>query len=81
MAGDVPFEAAAGFAGGFSLGGSFGYVGPGFGTVSGAGDGDGVEGSMLLCLSNRVLLWIEGGEPLVVLSGELMIVVDASLEL
>ena len=56
-------------------------VGPGFGTVSGAADGDGVDGLMLLWLSNRVLVGCEGGEPLVVLGGELMVVVDASLEL
>ena len=36
---------------------------------------------MLLWLSNRVLVGCEGGEPLVVLGGELMVVVDASLEL
>ena len=39
------------------------------------------EESMLLWLSNRVLVGCEGGEPLVVLGGELMVVVDASLEL
>ena len=81
MAGDVPFEAASCFAGGFSLADEFGYVGLGFGTVAGAGDGDVVERSMLLWLSNRVLVGCEGGEPLVVLGGELMVVVDASLEL
>ena len=81
MSGDVPFETAAGFADGFSLAGPFGYVGPGFGTVSGAADGDGVDCLMLLWLSNRVLVGCEGGEPLVVLGGELMVVVDASLEL
>ena len=43
VAGDVSFEAASGFSGGFSLAGSFGYVGPGFGTVAGTDDGDGVE--------------------------------------
>ena len=43
VAGDVPFEAAAGFAGGFSLADAFGDVGPGFGAVPGAGDGDGVK--------------------------------------
>ena len=53
VAGDVPFEAASCFAGGFSLGGAFGYVGLGFGTVAGAGDGDVVDCSMLLFLSNR----------------------------
>ena len=37
--------------------------------------------SMLLWLSNRVLVGCEGGEPLVVSGGELMVVVDASLEL
>ena len=82
LSGDVPFEAAAGFAGGFALAGAFGYVGPGFGTVPGAGDGDGVDCLMLLWLSNRVLVGCEGGgEPLVVSGGELMVVVDASLEL
>ena len=39
------------------------------------------EESMLLWLSNRVLVGCEGGEPLVVSGGELMVVVDASLEL
>ncbi len=43
MAGDVAFQTAAGFAGGFALADSFGYVGAGFGAVSGAGDGDGVD--------------------------------------
>ena len=81
LAGDIAFETAAGFAGGFALAGAFGYVGPGFGTVSGAGDGDGVDCLMLLWLSNRVLVGCEGGEPLVVSGGELMVVVDASLEL
>ena len=81
MAGDIAFETAAGFAGGFSLAGAFGDVGLGFGAVSGAGDGDGVDGLMLLWLSNRVLVGCEGGEPLVVLGGELMVVVDASFEL
>ena len=81
MAGDVPFEAASGFSGGFALADAFGYVGTGFGAVPSAGDSDGVEGAMLLWLSNRVLVGCEGGEPLVVLGGELMVVVDASLEL
>ena len=81
MSGDVPFETAAGFAGGFAFAGAFADVGPGFGTVSGAADGDGVDGLMLLWLSNRVLVGCEGGEPLVVSGGELMVVVDASLEL
>ena len=36
---------------------------------------------MLLWLSNRVLVGCEGGEPLVVSGGELMVVVDASFEL
>ncbi len=36
---------------------------------------------MLLWLSNRVLVGWEGGEPLVVSGGELMVVVDASFEL
>ena len=81
MSGDVAFEASAGFAGGFPLAGSFGDVGAGFGTVSGAADGDGVDCLMLLWLSNRVLVGCEGGEPLVVSGGELMVVVDASLEL
>ena len=44
MAGDVPFEAALGFAGGFSLADTFGYVGAGFGTVSGALSGGRFEG-------------------------------------
>ena len=43
VAGDVSFEEAAGFAGGFPLGGSFGDVGAGFVTGPGAGDGDGVD--------------------------------------
>ena len=81
MAGEVAFEAAAGFSSGFPLGGSFSYVGPGSWTDPGAGDDDGVDGLMLLWLSNRVLVGCEGGEPLVVLGGELMVVVDASFEL
>ncbi len=52
VAGYVAFEAAAGFSGGFALADAFGEVGPGFGAVSGAADGDGVEGLMLLWLSN-----------------------------
>ena len=43
MSGDITFETAAGFADGFSFAGPFGYIGPGFGTVSGAADGDGVD--------------------------------------
>ena len=43
VAGDVPFEAASSFSDGFSLADAFGYVGPGFGAVPGAGDGDGVK--------------------------------------
>ena len=81
LSGDIAFETAAGFAGGFALAGAFGYVGLGFGAVPGAGDGDGVDCLMLLWLSNRVLVGCEGGEPLVVLGGELMVVVDASFEL
>ena len=81
VAGDVALEAAAGFSGGFAFAGALGDVGAGFGAVSGAGDGDGVDCLMLLWLSNRVLVGCEGGEPLVVLGGELMVVVDASFEL
>ena len=89
MAGDVPFEAASCFAGGFSLADAFGYVGPGFGTVSGAGDSDDVErmvegsvtASMLLWLSNRVLVGCEAGKPLLVLGGEVVVVAAASFEL
>ena len=89
VAGDVPFEAAAGFAGGFSLGGAFGYVGLGFGAGPGAGDSDDVErmvegsvtASMLLWLSNRVLVGCEAGEPLLVLGGEVVVVAAASFEL
>ena len=44
LAGYVAFETAAGFSGGFALADAFGEVGPGFGTVSGAADGYGVEG-------------------------------------
>ena len=54
LSGDVSFEAAAGFAGGFPLAGSFGYVGPGFGTVSGAADGDGVDGLVELAVAASV---------------------------
>ena len=43
VAGEVPFQAASGFSGGFSLADAFGDVCPGFGTVPGAGDDDGVE--------------------------------------
>ena len=43
VAGEVPFEAASGFSGGFSLADAFGDVCPGFGAVPGAGDDDGVE--------------------------------------
>ena len=43
LAGDIAFETAAGFAGGFPFAGAFADVGAGFGTVSGAGDGDGVD--------------------------------------
>ena len=51
MAGDVPFEAAAGFSGGFSLADAFGDVGPGFGAVPGAGDSDGVDGAVELAVA------------------------------
>ena len=78
LSGDIAFKAAAGFRGWFALAGAFLDVGLCFGAASGAGDCDGVDGLMLLCLSNQVLLC---GEPLVVLGGELMVVVDASLEL
>ena len=43
LAGDVAFETAAGFAGGFPFADAFGYVGPGFGAGPGAGDSDGVD--------------------------------------
>ncbi len=36
---------------------------------------------MLLCLSNRVSVGWEGGEPLVVAGGEVVVVVLASFEL
>jgi len=52
VAGYVPFEAAACFAGGFALAGSFVDVSAGFGADPGSGDDDGVEGLMLLWLSN-----------------------------
>ena len=45
LAGDVAFEAALGFSGGFAFGGSFGDVGLGVGAVAAAGDGDGVQRS------------------------------------
>ena len=51
VAGDVSFEAASGFAGGFSLADAFGDVGPGFGAVPSAGDGDGVEGAVELAVT------------------------------
>ena len=54
VVGDVSFEAASCFAGGFSLGGSFGDIGLGFGTVSGAGDGDVVERSVELAVTASV---------------------------
>ena len=54
MSGDVAFETSAGFAGGFPLAGSFGYVGPGFGTVSGAADGDGVDCLVELAVASSV---------------------------
>jgi len=44
VAGYVPFQTAAGGAGGFPLTDSFGSVGAGFEAVSGAGDGEGVDG-------------------------------------
>ena len=53
-AGDIAFEAASCFAGGFALGGSFGYVGAGFGTVSGAGDSDDVERVVELAVAASV---------------------------
>ena len=46
LAGDVAFEAALGFSGGFAFGGSFGDVGLGVGAVAAAGDGDGVQRSV-----------------------------------
>ena len=51
MAGEVAFEPAAGLSGGFPLGGSFGYVGPGFWTDPGAGDDDGVDGLVELSVA------------------------------
>ena len=51
VAGDVPFEAASGFSGGFSLADAFGYVGPGFGAVPSAGDSDGVDGAVELAVA------------------------------
>ena len=43
LSGDVAFEEAAGFAGGFSFVDAFLDVGAGFGAVPAAGDGDGVD--------------------------------------
>ena len=54
LSGDVPFETAAGFAGGFALAGAFADVGPGFGTVTGAADGDGVDGLVELAVAASV---------------------------
>ena len=51
VAGDVSFEAAAGFSGGFSLAGSFGDVGLGFGAFPGAGNSDGVDGAVELAVA------------------------------
>ena len=51
VSGDVSFEAAAGFAGGFSLADAFGYVGLGFGAFPGAGDSDGVDGAVELAVA------------------------------
>ena len=54
MAGDVAFEAAACFAGGFALAGAFGDVGAGFGADPGPGDDDGVEGLVELAVAAPV---------------------------
>ena len=54
LSGDVPFETSAGFAGGFPFAGSFGDVGAGFGTVSGAADGDGVDCLVELAVASSV---------------------------
>ena len=54
MVGDVPFEAAAGFSGGFSLADAFLDVGLGFGAVSGAGDSDGVDGLVEVAVAASV---------------------------
>ena len=89
MAGDVPFEAASCFAGGFSLADAFGYVGLGFGTVAGAGDGDVVERAVELAVTASMLLWFTNRgvgaglvcEPLLVSGGEVVVVAAASFEL
>ena len=54
LSGDVPFEAASGFAGGFSLADAFGDVCLGFGIVSGTDDDDGVERSVELAVTASV---------------------------
>ena len=51
---NVAFEAASGFSWGFALGGSFGDVGLGLGTVASAGDGNGVERSVELAVTAAV---------------------------
>ena len=54
LAGDVAFEAALGFSGGFALGGSFGDVGLGVWAVAAAGDGDGVQRAVELAVAAAV---------------------------
>ena len=54
LAGDVAFEAALGFSGGFAFGGSFCDVGLGVGAVAAAGDGDGVQRSVELAVAAAV---------------------------
>ena len=54
LAGDVAFEAALGFSGGFAFGGSFGDVGLGVWAVAAAGDGDGVQRSVELAVAAAV---------------------------
>ena len=89
LPGDVAFQAADDLPAVFAFCLSFLGVGDGGLVVAHAGDGDPPQGivglavaaPMLLWLSNRVLVGCEGGEPLVVSGGELMVVVDASFEL
>ena len=54
LAGDVAFEAALGFSGGFAFGGSFGDVGLGVWAVAAAGDGDGVQRAVELAVAAAV---------------------------
>ena len=89
LSGDVPFETADDLSAGFAFRSAFFHIGNGALVSCSADGGDppqslvglAVASSMLLWLSNRVLVGCEAGEPLLVLGGEVVVVAAASFEL